>query len=115
MFKTSVGILGFCALLSVAGCAPWTKPGATPEQRHAALAECQAMAYQKLPALMQPVEISPPQTVPPEMNCTTDKGRQSCSMTPGSYAPPVYANEDQNQSGRDAIVADCMYRQGWTR
>jgi hypothetical protein len=64
---------------------------------------------------MQTVQVAPAQVVPPEMNCSSDKGQRDCWMTAGSYVPPVYANEDQNEDGRDSIVADCMYRQGWTK
>ena len=113
--KASLVILSIGALVSVAGCATWTKPGASPVDRDAALASCRATAFQKLPPLMQTVQIAPAQVVPPQMNCSADNGQHSCTMTAGSYVPPVYDNQDQNEAGRASIVADCMYRDGWTR
>jgi len=111
--KTAAQIACFLTVLSLAGCMTWTKPGATDQDRHAAIARCQAMAYQRLPPVMQTVQIAPAEVTPAQMHCSERRHGQSCTMTGGTYIPPDYINQDVNQPGRDSIVKDCMYQQGW--
>ncbi len=70
--------------------------------RDAALARCRAIAFQRAPAAMTTVMSSPG-------SYKTDKNTKK-----STYTPPSYYTSDANSDGRDAIIHDCMYSDGWT-
>ncbi|WP_376096485.1 hypothetical protein ACE7GA_04955 [Roseomonas sp. CCTCC AB2023176] len=100
-------------LFAVASCAEWERPGATPQQRDAALARCEAAAYSKMPAELVTVQTDAGGWVPARRECRGEGDRRRCTETAGYYRQPSYGQRDQNRPAREAMVSDCMRRDGW--
>ena len=102
------------AVLSLSGCAEhWAKPGATPIQRDAALARCDAESHARFPPILEQVLARPAYFVPPQRQCTTNNNQTPCHTTGGYWMPPTFQTIDHNADGRRAARIDCMYSQGW--
>lgn len=101
-------------LLSFSGCAEhWAKPGATPLQRDAALARCDAESHARFPPILEQVLSRPAYFVPPQRQCTTNNNQTRCQTVGGYWVPPTFYTIDHNADARRAARADCMYSQGW--
>lgn len=104
------------AVLALGGCTTWVKAGATPQMRDAAVARCRAIGYAHVPAAMMTTMTSPGGYTPGKTRCTTDKnGKTRCTPSAGTWTAPTYSTDDANSDARDAMVDDCMYRQGWQK
>ena len=86
-------------LVSLTGCVEykWVKPGTNKHQEMMAETECKAQALRDLPP---DNKVTGKHTSKNEKNKTTDTR---------------YSRSDENESQRDILVADCMYRKGWTQ
>jgi hypothetical protein len=100
---------------SLAACVTWVKPGVPPEVRDRDLAQCQSLAYSRVPPDVRTVMISPAYIAPPATLCTEHHRETYCQYTPGYYVPPDYANVDANDSARSAQVYSCMSRLGYVQ
>ncbi|PWC29977.1 hypothetical protein CR165_03665 [Pseudoroseomonas aestuarii] len=100
------------ALLSLAACAGWEKPGATGAERQAALGRCEAAGRQIPPEWQDYVE-RPGYWEPSVTECGRD-GRR-CWTSPGGFRPPQYRTRDAAAPLRATVIEACMRDQGWTR
>jgi hypothetical protein len=99
--------------LGLAGCAQWERPGATPQMRDAALARCEAGAFQAAPPANMTVMTDRGGWVPGSRECKGEGANRRCRETEGYYRRPSYGTRDQNEPMREAFVEDCMRRDGW--
>ncbi|MFV9671179.1 membrane lipoprotein lipid attachment site-containing protein [Pantoea sp. ARC607] len=86
-------------LTALTGCVDyqWVKPGMDKRQEEIAETQCKAQALRDLPP---DNEITGKYTSRDEKHKTTDTS---------------YSSTDENESNRDILVKDCMYRKGWTQ
>lgn len=86
-------------LISLTGCVEyqWVKPGTDKQQEDIAETECKAQALRDLPP---DNKITGKYTSKDEKHKTTDTS---------------YSTRDKNESQRDVLVKDCMYRKSWTQ
>jgi hypothetical protein len=86
-------------LISLTGCVTyqWVKPGADKQQEDMAKTQCKARALKDLP---------------PD-NVITEKQTSKDKKTKTTYTS--YSTSDVNESKREVLIKDCMYRQGWTQ
>jgi len=86
-------------LTALTGCVDyqWVKPGMDKQQEEIAETQCKAQALRDLPP---DNEITGKYTSKDEKHKTTDTS---------------YSSTDENESNRDILVKDCMYRKGWTQ
>ncbi|MFP1721518.1 hypothetical protein ACLEEB_08295 [Lonsdalea quercina] len=86
-------------LISLTGCVQyqWVKPGTDKQQEVIAETQCKAQALRDLPPDNQ---ISGKYT-------SKDEKHKTISTS--------YSTSDENESKRDILVKDCMYRKGWTQ
>ncbi|AZI53407.1 hypothetical protein IFU23_06480 [Pantoea agglomerans] len=84
-------------MFSLTGCVEykWVKDGADPHQEDIAETQCKAQALKDLPP---DNEITDRYTSKDKKTKTTDTS---------------YSTSDANESSRDILVKDCMYRKGW--
>lgn len=101
------------ALLSLAACERWVKPGATEADFEAAEARCRAQAYMMAPPAMRQVQASPGGMTPRQTRCTGSGDNRTCTTTGGDYRPPTYRSEDQNSGARRDFVRACLFDDGW--
>ncbi|WP_426959468.1 hypothetical protein [Muricoccus radiodurans] len=104
-------LLPLIALLG--GCQEWERPGATPQMRDAALASCRAAAFAKAEPELRTVMTDPGGWVPPREECRGRGEDRRCRTVPGYHRSASYGTRDQNAPMRDAIIEDCMRRDGW--
>ena len=100
-------------LLALGGCAQWERPGATPPMRDAALARCEAAAFNYARPNNIRVMTDRGGWVPASRECRGEGERRRCSETQGYWRAPSYGTRDQNSPVREAMVEDCMRRDGW--
>ncbi|ADW76669.1 hypothetical protein Rahaq_5098 (plasmid) [Rahnella aceris] len=83
--------------LCLTGCVEykWVKPDATEQQESIAETACQAQALRDLP----------PDNVVSGKYTAKDKKNKSTDTN--------YSTSDANESQRDILVKDCMFKQGW--
>ncbi|MGK3143590.1 lipoprotein [Pantoea sp. C2G6] len=86
-------------LVSLTGCVEyqWVKPGTDKRQEDMAETQCKAQALRDLPPDNQIIG----------KYTSKDKKRKTTDTS--------YSTTDENESKRDILVKDCMYRQGWTQ
>ena len=101
------------AVLLLASCAEWERPGATPQMRDAAVARCEAAAFSKIPTELVTVQTDRGGWVPGSRECRGEGERRRCTEREGYYRQPTYGQRDQNRPAREAMVGDCMRRDGW--
>ena len=73
----------------------WVKPNATEQQELIAETACQAQALRDLP----------PDNVVRGKYTSKDKKNKSTDTS--------YSTEDANESQREILVKDCMFKKGW--
>jgi hypothetical protein len=109
----------FAAGVLLAACVYWDKPGATPDQRDAAMAECNAVAYTNVQPNFQTVQTGGDYVAPATHSCIKSRDRNNryveCEDTPSQYVPPEYSSVDMNEPARDHVFDTCMYRHGWLK
>lgn len=98
------------AMVSLAGCGSWHKPGASEAQFHQDKFACESRAMQAYPQNMQPMGQG--YQGPSQTNCTGYGNNLNCTTTPGRYVAP--AVQDTNSIGRAGAFNSCMRGQGWT-
>ncbi|WP_342239602.1 hypothetical protein [Inquilinus sp. OTU3971] len=103
------------ALLTLAGCTTWVRPGATPEQADAALTLCRARSIGQLPPDMVTVMTSEGHYTDTKEKCKERHGNFSCKTTGGTYVQPNYETRDQNDAPRETLIDACMIKGGWTK
>lgn len=86
-------------LISLTGCVEyqWVKPGTDKQQEYMAETQCKAQALKDLP---------------PDNQIT---GRYTSKDKKHKTTDTSYSTSDENESKRDILVKDCMYRKGWTQ
>ncbi|SFT37790.1 hypothetical protein SAMN05192562_1012 [Kosakonia arachidis] len=86
-------------LTGLTGCVEyqWVKAGTNKQQEEMAETQCQAQALRDLPP---DNKITGKYTSKDEKHKTTDTS---------------YSTRDENESGRNILVKDCMYRKGWSQ
>lgn len=113
MIRRVVPVL-VCLLSLLTGCAEyWAKPGATPVERDAALARCEAESHARFPPVLQTILLNPGYFVPPQTRCWTQNNQTQCKTSGGFWVPPSYHTIDHNLEARRASRLDCMYSAGW--
>ncbi|WP_156963793.1 hypothetical protein [Muricoccus aerilatus] len=100
-------------LLALCGCAQWERPGATPQLRDATLARCEAAAYNRARPENIRVMTDRGGWVPGSRECRGEGERRRCTETQGYRRSPSYSTRDANEPVREAMVSDCMRRDGW--
>ncbi|WP_159346226.1 hypothetical protein [Roseomonas harenae] len=111
-----VRVLPLLVLLVVpllSGCAQWERPGATPPMRDAALARCEASAFNAARPDNVRVMTDRGGWVPGTRECKGEGSNRRCRETQGYWRPASYGLRDQNEPVREAMVEDCMRRDGW--
>jgi hypothetical protein len=95
------------------GCAEWERPGATPQIRDIALARCESAAFDH--ARPEPMRVMTDRGgwVPGSRECRGEGRDRRCRETQGYFRPPSYGTRDQNEPVREAIVENCMRKDGW--
>jgi len=86
-------------VLTLTGCVDyrWVKQGADDRQEDIAETQCRAQALKDLP---------------PDNEITgkyTSRDKKTKSLDTS------YSTSDANESNRDILIKDCMYRKGWTQ
>jgi len=113
LFPGAVPLLVMPLLVVLAGCAEWERPGATAQVRDAALARCEAAAFNIARPENVRVMTDRGGWVPASRDCRGEGDRRRCMETQGHWRPPSYGMQDQNRPVREAMVSDCMRRDGW--
>jgi hypothetical protein len=102
------------ASLALAGCAEhWAKPGATPAERDATLARCEAESQARFPPVLQTIMLSPGYFSPPQTRCRAVNNQSVCHTVGGFWNPPVFQTIDLAADARRTARYDCMYSRGW--
>jgi hypothetical protein len=100
-------------VLLLSGCAQWERPGATPPMRDAALARCEAAAFNAARPDNVRVMTDRGGWVPGTRECKGEGNNRRCRETQGYWRPASYGLRDQNEPVREAMVEDCMRQDGW--
>lgn len=102
------------ALLALAGCAEhWAKPGASPAERDATLARCDAESQARFPPVLQTIMISPGYFTPPQTRCRAANNQTFCQTVGGYWNPPLFQTIDLAADARRTARYDCIYMRGW--
>lgn len=103
------------ALLVLAGCTTWTKPGATQYEFDRDSSQCQAQAYQQFPVRMV-ADYNPLLQQAPSYNtqCQAIGDFTNCQTQPSINSMSQFHTEhDINIDGRNSAYQACMYGLGW--
>ncbi|MDD3446878.1 MAG: hypothetical protein PHS60_15835 [Zavarzinia sp.] len=108
-------LFALSAVLALAACTTWEKPGATDTDRDRDLAACEVAGYDRYPPLMQRYLAEPAHWEPPDLDCHYDKNGRlvGCTSSGGYWIPDRWATRDANTDARQAVIDDCMFKQGW--
>lgn len=89
-------------LTSLTGCVEyqWVKSGADKQQEDIAETQCKAQALKDLP---------------PDNQITGEYVSKDEKHKKHKTTDTSYSTSDENESKRDILVKDCMYRKGWTQ
>ncbi|EMP4205196.1 hypothetical protein WD218_004808 [Klebsiella variicola] len=87
----------FILTLGLSGCVEyqWVKPGADKQQENIVETRCKAQALKDLP--------------PDNMV----RGKYTSKNKKDKTTDTSYSTSDANESQRDVLIKDCMYRKGW--
>jgi len=107
--------------IACAGCATWSKPGATQDDFNRESAGCTASAYSQFPPAMRTVRPAVTGVQMPgqsQTDCDVNGNHASCTTTgTGTMTLPVFIpgqDVDDNASARQAAWQSCMYSSGWS-
>lgn len=104
------------AVLLLASCTTWVKPGATELDRDRDSNACELQSYNNYPPRLRQILVEPAHWDPPTEECHTDKkGRQRCVRTGGGWQPARYGTADENDAPRRTAFEACMYKYGWQK
>lgn len=98
-------------VLFVAGCADWSKPGATPEALAADQSACHDKARSAFPPDLGPGLDAATGAAQPSVSCAPNRG----CVTTGAAAPVGGAIADRNAQVRDNAFDQCMMLRGWSK
>jgi hypothetical protein len=76
--------------------------------------QCNQQSFASHPVQMQQQLIMAGYQTQSTTNCYQIGYSMQCNTIPGRYVPPVYANVDVNQSGRNDAFKMCMEGNGWS-
>ena len=99
-------------VLLLGACAPWTKPGGTPEMLSADQDACKDVAMKQAPPELGPAYDYGTGSLQPGYACLPGRG---CVPTGGGSAPPGGTIIDKNAGARETIFNQCMMKKGWTK
>jgi hypothetical protein len=104
------------AALALAGCGHdyWVKPGASDQDFHTDLAQCEAAAAQALPYEEGTTQFGNV-LARNRASCTQSGVFLTCSGAGPDLAPPTEIPYDANARKRAEMVAACMAGKGWQR
>ena len=98
------------AVLLLAACANWSKPGANSADLSAAESACNQQALDEAPLAMTSMADAGPGANAPGYSCIPNRG-----CVPSSNQFPGPGLGDANASRRSVLFAQCMQQQGWSR
>jgi len=101
-----------CLVLLLAGCAEWSKPGASEADLSAAQTACNNEAMEKAPPTLGRAPEQPGANIAPAYSCVPGKGCVPTGMSTAPTAPDVI---DINADARAQIFNQCMTSRGWSK
>ena len=101
------------ALIALAGCTYWAKPGGTRAEFEWTDSRCEADAFARFPTVLQTVLLSPGYVAPVRTDCQPTPNGPRCVTVGGEFVPPSYSTVDINSQPRSASARSCLIAAGW--